>query len=234
MPGPAARSPSSRPRREAYPLFLDLTGRLAVVVGGGRVAERKVRGLLRCGAAIRVVSPRLTPGLTRLARAGTIHHKSRTWRPADLHGAWLVYAATDDRAVNRAVARWSRAVAKTPGCLVNVVDQPEAGNVLIPSVVRSGDLTIAISTGGASPALARQIRRELAREFGPAYRTYLRLLTRLRDRLRREVASGALSSHASRRLLRRVVASDVLALLRHGPRRLALNQIRWLTRNPPP
>lgn len=229
MPGPAARSPSSRPRREAYPLFLDLTGRLAVVVGGGRVAERKVRGLLPCGVAIRVVSPRLTPGLTRLARAGTIHHRGRAWRSGDLWGAWLVYAATDDRAVNRAVARWARAAARTSGCLVNVVDQPEAGNVIIPSVVRSGDLVIAISTGGTSPALARQIRRELAREFGPAYRTYLRLLARLRDRLRRDVASGALSSNESRRLLRRVVASDVLALLRRGARRRALDRIRRLT-----
>lgn len=221
MPGPAARSPSSRPRREAYPLLLNLTGRVAVVVGGGRVAERKVRGLLPCGALIRVVSPRLTPGLTRLARAGTIHHVGRGWRHADLHGALLVYAATDDRAVNHAIAVRAQAA----GCLVNAVDQPEAGNVIVPSVVRRGDLVIAIATGGVSPAFARQIRRELAREFGPAYRTYLRLLARLRDRLRREVPSEA----RRRRILRRLVASDLLALLRRGEQARAVRLARRMT-----
>ena len=152
-----------------YPMMVDLTGRRCLVVGGGRVAERKVALLIECGASVEVVSPATTPKLAALASTGAIRLAQRAVRSTDLPGAFLVFVATDDPEINRAVA----AKAHEAGGLVNVADAPESCGFLVPSVVRRGDLTISISTGGGQgvycgPAKSKQRdhRRELMRDCG--------------------------------------------------------------------
>lgn len=141
-----------------YPIFLDLDGRRCVVVGGGRVAGRKVRGLLGAGAEVVVVSPELEPGLEDV----DVEVRRRGYRYGDLEGAYLAFAATDSREVNAAVAgeAWER------GIPVNVADRPAEGDFALPSVLRRGGLQVAVSTGGASPVLARRVRLELEEMFG--------------------------------------------------------------------
>jgi len=166
----------------AHAVFLKLAGRPVVVIGGGPVAERKVRALLESQASVTVVSPDVTPGIRDLAGARGVRWEPRPYRPGDLDGARLVYAATDEPAVNAAV----RVDANRAGIWVNVADEPEACDFFAPAVVRRGDLTIAVSTNGASPALARRIREQLEAEFGPEYAEALREL-----RARREAAKAA-------------------------------------------
>jgi len=140
-----------------YPVLLDLRGRACVVVGGGIVAERRVAALLAAGAMVTVVSPRLTAALAADALAGRLRHAARGFAPADLDGATLAFAATDDGAVNGEVARAGRA----RGVWVNAADDPAHCDFLLPAVVRRGPLVVAVGTGGRSPALARAVREEL-------------------------------------------------------------------------
>ncbi|MEW6117605.1 MAG: bifunctional precorrin-2 dehydrogenase/sirohydrochlorin ferrochelatase [Nitrospirota bacterium] len=158
-----------------YPAFIDLKGKQCVVVGGGKVAERKVAGLLRAGAKVKVISPSLTDLLERQKQKGTIEHLPRTYRKGDLKGSFLAIAATSDDQVNTAVS-------KDAPCLVNVVDQPALANFIVPSVVQRGLLTIAISTSGASPAMARAMRRELEFLYGKDFGRFLDLVHTLRKR----------------------------------------------------
>jgi len=137
-----------------YPLFLDLSGQRAVVIGGGKVAARKVRSLLKAGAAVTVISP---AALTALRRMKGVCWIPRAYRVGDLRGARIVIAATDDLDVNRQVC----AEAKRRRLLVNCAAPPEAGNFIVPSVVRRRGVTIAISTGGVSPARAKELRQRL-------------------------------------------------------------------------
>lgn len=163
-----------------FPAFLDLRGRRCLVVGGGPIGERKVGALLRCGAAVTVVSPRLTPDLVALARAGAIVHRPRRFRRADVRGAALAIAATGVPGVDVAVA----AEARRRRALVNVVDRPAECDLILPSVLRRGPLQIAVSTGGRSPALAREIRRRLERVIGPEYAELVERVGEARDRAR--------------------------------------------------
>ena len=166
-------------------MMVDLTGRRCLVVGGGAVAERKVLLLAECGAAVEVVSPKLTARLMSLASSRRIRVLRRLVRPSDLAGAFLVVVATDDPQVNREVA----ARVKQAGGLVNVVDDPAACSFLVPAVVRRGDLTIAISTGGGSPALAKRLRQHLEQTIGPEYEAFVAALRLLRERTRQTVAN---------------------------------------------
>lgn len=140
-----------------YPVFLEMKGRSCVVVGGGPVAERKVEGLLAAGARVTVVSPELTPGLAALKKEGRLQHVARAYREGDLAAYELAVVATDDGAVNAGVAREGR----TRGVWVNAVDDPPNCDFILPSIIRRGDVVIAVSTGGASPALARRLREDL-------------------------------------------------------------------------
>ena len=140
-----------------FAAFLDLRGRRCLVVGGGTIGERKVRDLLECGALVTVVSPTLTPGLDALVMAGRLSHRARRFRRGDARGCAVVIAATGDCRVDEAVA----AQARRCHALVNVVDAPAHCDFIVPSVLRRGPLQIAVSTGGRSPALAREIRRRL-------------------------------------------------------------------------
>ncbi len=191
-----------------YPLMVDLTGRRCLVVGGGVVAERKVRALLEAGGEVLVVSPVLAPGLEALKREGRIVHLARPYQPGDLAGSFLVFGATDDHRVNRRLAD----EAKAAGVLANMADSPTSGTFLAPAVLTRGDLVIAISTGGDSPALARKIREDLESVYGEEYAELLNVLERVRERAKREVADQG----RRRALLERAVESDLLRVIRTG------------------
>lgn len=150
------------------------------MVGGGHVALRKVRMLQNSGADVTTISPTLQPGLVRLVKNKTIHLIQRTYKPGDLKGAVIVIAATDEKQINLRVAK----EAQKMGALVNVVDDPEPSSFILPSYFRKGNLTLAVSTGGVSPALARKIRTRLEKEFGKEYATLLSLIGEVRSLLK--------------------------------------------------
>jgi siroheme synthase-like protein len=191
-----------------YPMMVDLAGRRCLVVGGGRVAERKVALLLECGADVVVVSPVTTRKLADLAARGAIRLVRRTVRPADLDRVFLAFAATDDALANQNLAH---AVRKAGG-LANVADAPEACDFLVPSVVRRGDLIIAISTGGGSPALAKRLRQRLEAKIGPEYEAFLAALRELRARAQQVIADPT----ERQALFRRAVDSDLFEFAARG------------------
>lgn len=201
-----------------YSISVDLTNRKCVVVGGGRVAERKVETFLEFGADVAVVSPELTPALRGLADTRTIEHVARQYQPADLDGAFLVVAATNDTEVNKAVFT----EAQRRGVLVNVVDVPELCTFFVPAIVRRGDVVISVSTSGKSPSMARRIREELESEFGPHYGELAELLGELRDEVKTRYPDMADRSRA----YVRVLDSDVLELLAAGKRDEAVERAR--------
>jgi len=159
-----------------YPAYLNLQGKKTVIVGGGNVAERKVITLLKSGAAVTVISPTLTNRLLKEKERGSIIHIERNYRKGDLRGSFLVIAATDMPTLN------SRIATEAPS-LVNVVDVPKECTFIAPSVVQRGPLTIAISTGGASPAFAKTIRKELEKAIGPEVGEYLKFVSSLRRKV---------------------------------------------------
>jgi precorrin-2 dehydrogenase / sirohydrochlorin ferrochelatase len=161
------------------PIFLDVTGRECVVVGGGEVAERKVEALLNAGAHVTVVSPRLSQSLESIAARGLVTHIARDYERGDIRGCVLVYAASDDPKLHRELVAEARAL----GIPINVVDVPELCTFISPAVVERGDLQIAISTGGASPAFAARLRRALEAQFGTEYALTLKVLRAARRRL---------------------------------------------------
>ncbi len=150
------------------------------MVGGGEVAERKVKTLVEQGAQVMVISQNLTKELENLARQGTIQVLLRDYSPGDLRLAVIAIAATDNAQVNRQIAEDG----KQWGILVNVVDDPEASDFIVPSQFNRGDVVIAISTGGRSPALARKIRTDLESHIGPEYDSLVQLLSQVRTELK--------------------------------------------------
>ncbi|MCL4394625.1 MAG: bifunctional precorrin-2 dehydrogenase/sirohydrochlorin ferrochelatase [Chloroflexi bacterium] len=181
-----------------YPVTLfNLNESLCIVVGGGLVAERKVQALLDAQARVRVIAPAITDELARAARASAIDWLARLYQPGDLADAFLVIAATDDVDVNRAVAH----EAHERKLLINVVDDPAHCNYIAPAVVRRGDLTIAVSTGGAAPALAAYVRARLERQFGGEWAVLVPRMARLRER----IAARVPELNARREVWRRVV-----------------------------
>ncbi len=140
-----------------YPVYLNLTGRRCVIIGGGGVAEGKIARLLDSGAEICVISPDATPGIRRFAADGALHWEQRHYRPGDLEGAFIAIAATNVREVNRRIFE----EAETRGVMLNAVDDPPNCSFIAPSIVQRGPVTLAISTGGVSPALARKLRESL-------------------------------------------------------------------------
>lgn len=159
-----------------YPVMLNMVGKRCLVCGGGQVAERKIRGLLEAGADVRVVSPAASSGLRSLAEQGRLTWQPREAEPEDIEGADFVFAAADDAAANRHLA----AAAGKAGVPVNLADDGEAGDFLLPAVVRRGRFVLTASTSGASPALASRIARELADKYGPEYEIYADALREIR------------------------------------------------------
>jgi len=164
-----------------FPLFLKLSGRHCLIVGGGRISEGKIAGLLSTGAKIRLVSPKVTPQIAAWHRRGRFRWEKRKFRNTDLAGVFLVVAATSSSRVHRTIFRQARKL----GILCNIVDVPELCDFYYPAVVQRGDLQIAISTAGCSPSLAKRLRQQFESEFGPEYAHWLKALARERQKIRR-------------------------------------------------
>jgi siroheme synthase-like protein len=201
-----------------YPLFLDLTGRLCVVVGGGIVAARRVGPLLDAGASVTLVSPEVTSSLADLASEGRIRHVERRYEPGDLAGATLVLAAVDDPAVTAAVA----IEARERGVWLNAADDPPHCDFFLPGLVQRGVLTVAVGSSGNSPALTRALREHLDTTLGHEWS----LLGELASTARRELRVAGQVTDGER--WRRALASDVRTLLAEG--RVAEARYRLRTR----
>ncbi len=191
-----------------YPICLNLNGAKCLVVGGGKVAERKVKTLLECGARVHVVSPVFSEWLETMAAEGKIAAVRRTYASTDLEDALLVIGATDDEKVNGRIADDCH----ERNILVNIVDNPAQCTFIVPAVLRQGPLSISISTDGKSPLLARRIREELEPAFGPEYREFLDLMGNVRDHVLRTVPE----EEKRRDVFLRLVYSDIIDLLRKG------------------
>jgi len=203
-----------------YPINLDLKGRRCLVIGGGSVAERKVETLLEFEAEVVVIAPEITAKLSDLASSGTIQHLAVSYLsdPSDssdrLQGALLVFAATDDREVNKRVS----ADCQSRGILVNVVDDPELCTFFVPAIVQREDLIISISTSGRSPAMARWLRIRLEEALGPEYGQLADILGQLRSEVKAKYRDPGDRTQAYLRILN----SDVLTLLSEGKDQEAL------------
>jgi len=189
-----------------YPILMDLEGKRVLVVGGGGVAERKVRTLLEFGARVDVVSLDLSPALRDLSEGGRVQWAGREFEPSHLKGATLVIAATDDAEANRRVS----AACRKQGIPVNAVDQPADCTFIVPAVVRRGDLLLAVSTSGRSPALARSVREELETRFGPEYADFLALMGSVRE----EVLARGRDQKTNQAVFESLVQSNLLDAVR--------------------
>jgi precorrin-2 dehydrogenase/sirohydrochlorin ferrochelatase len=190
-----------------YPICLDLEGKNCVVIGGGKVAERKVLGLLACGAEVSVISPDLTDELLRRYNAGNIQWVNRQYRAGDLGRAFLVIAATDDEETQKQVSL----EAVSGNLLLNVADVPQRCNFILPATVRQGDLVIAISTAGKSPALARKLRMELEKRFGVEYRVLVNILGAIRP----VILAAGLPQSDNELLFKQLLHDDIGAWIRN-------------------
>jgi len=198
--------------------LIGLQPQQAVVIGGGSVAGRKVEGLLAADFQVKVISPKLTSKLQSLASSGAITFIQRSYQYGDLDGAFLVIAATNDPAVNQAV--WAEAV--QCGCLINTVDDPQHSNFILPAVLQRGEMSIAISTGGGSPALARRLRERLENSIGPEYGTLTEILSELRPELIATFPAGEARLQAALR----IVDSNILHVIQNQGRDAALTYAR--------
>jgi len=191
-----------------YPIFLEIKDIHCVVVGGGKVAGRKVSGLLEAGAQVTVISPEVTDKLRTLIDNKRVRYLKKYFGRGDLRGAGLVIAASSDRAVNELVLLEARA-ADMP---VNVVDDPGGSVFIVPSSIRRGELYIAISTAGRCPALARWTRLEIERAIGPEYGPFLEIMGALRERLLKKGIKGGKKD----KVINRLLDSELLGLIRAG------------------
>jgi precorrin-2 dehydrogenase/sirohydrochlorin ferrochelatase len=183
-----------------FPMFVKLEGRRVLMVGAGSVGEAKIESLLTTGASVRVVAPKVTSRVREWAREGRIEWEAREYRPADFAGAFLVIAATGSPALHDEIY----AEARSRGVLCNAVDEPERCDFYFPAVVRRGELQIAISTGGLSPALAQRLRKELEEQFGPEWEEWVAQLGRTRE----ELQSIPMPPEQRKRLLHQYASLD--------------------------
>lgn len=193
---------------KCYPISVRLSGKKCLVVGGGRVAQRKVMSLLECGAFVTVVSLTLTDGLKELVAAGGLIYRQGSYETSDLQGVFLVIGATDNDNVNRKVAQdcFDRNI------LVNVVDDPPNGNFFVPAQVRRGSFSIAVSTDGKSPMFARRIREELENIYPIEYGEIVNLIGELRSKVISEVTD----EQEKAQVLKQMVDQNLMQLLREG------------------
>jgi len=196
-----------------YMACLKLTGRKCLVVGGGAVGLEKIEGLMACDGQVTLVSPSAIPELEDLATEGSIAWERRAYRAEDLDGAFMAVAATGDTDINVRVYE----DAEERAMLVNVVDVPPLCNFILPAVFRSGPLAVAISTAGASPALAKRIKRQIAEEYGEPYAKLAELLNEVRG-----WAKGSLPTYQDRKAFFESIVNgepDPVELLRQGDER---------------
>jgi precorrin-2 dehydrogenase / sirohydrochlorin ferrochelatase len=204
--------------KKYYPINLDITNRRCLIIGGGDVAERKAERLIECGAQVTVVSRSLTPLLEEREKAGKITHIDGDYDEKVLHGAFMVIGATNRNEINEQISQ----DALSRGILVNIVDDPDKCNFILPSLVQQGDLSIAISTGGKSPALAKKLKEDMQQRYGPEYQVLLKIMGSLRKR----VLSQGHASRDNKALFVDLVHSDILQAIRDGNRELVHKIIR--------
>ena len=189
-----------------YPINLDINGRNCLVVGGGAVGLRKVNTLLDCGARVTVVSPEVESQIEQMAQKGRVQLERRAYTTSDLDGKFLVIGATDDNTLNRKIS-WDAGRKKM---LCNIADVPDACNFILPSIVQRGDLIVAISTSGSSPAFAKTLRKELEARYGEEYGDLLALMSAIRSRL----LSQAHAPEAHKPLFEKLLKENLLDLVR--------------------
>jgi len=211
---------------EYYPIFLSLHERVCLVVGGGTVGERKIKGLLRAGATVRVVARDLTPWLEAQRGDGRISLIGASYQAGHLDGAELVFATTDDPELNRRIA----AEARDRGLWCNMATDPALGSFVVPSVVRRGPLSIAVSTAGLSPAVAKLIREKLEEQFGPEWVGYLQFMGLLRT----GIQSKGLDSSQNQALFRRIAGLPLTEWIKSARKDQAIEALReichpWLS-----
>src|SRR5262245_6242034 len=199
---------SSKIMNTYYPVYIQLQEQPCIVIGGGKIAEGKADGLLAAEARVTVIAPDLTPRLQGLAKQNLITYISRVYQPGDLTGAFLVICATDQTEINHQV--WQEATANRQ--LVNVVDDTPRCNFIAPSILRKGDLTIAISTSGKAPALAVRLKERFQRELGPEYERFLELAGELREPLAKHIPDF----ETRKALWYELVDSEILDVLARG------------------
>jgi siroheme synthase-like protein len=189
-----------------YPIFVDVSRRYCVVIGGGLVAQRRIETLLSADAVVTVVSPVVTAALTDLVARGALRHIARAYQAGDLAGYNLAFLATDDREVDQAIL----SEARLRGVWINSADDPENCDFILPAVIRRGELSVAISTGGASPATARALREELENYFTADYARLVRIAGEVRRELKRNslTASAEDWNRALKGEFRRLLAED--------------------------
>ncbi|MBU1168562.1 MAG: bifunctional precorrin-2 dehydrogenase/sirohydrochlorin ferrochelatase [Proteobacteria bacterium] len=189
-----------------YPVCLNIKGRQCLVIGGGSVGTRKAETLFRCGASVTVISPDISDGLQSMAGANKIVLEIRDYDPQDLEGMFLVFCATNNMSLNQRIA----GDAEQRGILCNSADLPEESDFILPSLVERGDLTIAISTAGTSPAFAKKLRKDLSEQFGQEYADFLALMGIIRKKLLAE----AHDPQAHKRLFEQLIGSKLLEMLK--------------------
>ena len=189
-----------------FPIYLDMARRRCLVIGGGAVAERKIANLLEAGAEVTVLSPDVTENIARWSKQNLLLLKARRYRDGDLAGFELAFVATDDAAANSAAFREGR----NGGVWVNAADDPAHCDFILPSVLRRGDLTVAVSSGGNSPALARTVREELELYFTQEYEALAQLASEARRELQRRGMTVSFETW------RRALSGDVRQLLMRG------------------
>ncbi len=191
-----------------YPIMVDLTGKEVLVVGGGSVASRKITTLLEYGAVISMVSRELSPEIQNYVKSGKVRYLGEEFSLVYLKDKFLVIAATDDAELNHRIGK----VAEEKGMLVNAVDQPADCNFIVPSIIKKGDLIIAVSTSGKSPALAKKIRKQLTEYFGDEYELCLRMMGRIRN----EVVAQGSDQKENSNLFHRIIDSKLFDAIKTG------------------
>ena len=191
-----------------YPIYLDIKNRDCLVVGGGSVGTRKVLTLLACGANVTVVSLAATEKLHQLSNNGVIKLKERPFQTNDLDDRFLVFGCTDNQELNVNI----HAEAERRGLLCNIADRPKVCNFILPSIVNRGDLIIAISTSGKSPAFAKKLRKHLEKEFGNEYAKFLNLMGAIRQKLLNQDNEPEAHKH----LFEQLIEKDLVQMLKNG------------------
>ncbi len=186
-----------------YPAFINLKNKKVVVVGGGRVAERKTLSLLKAEAVVSVISPVITTGLAKLKGKGAIKHIKRNYKKGDLKDAFVVIAGTSSEDINKKIAEDAES-------LVNVIDIPSGGNFIVPSLIKRGPLTIAISTEGSSPAVSKAVRREIENLYDGEFARYLRFV----ELIRKKAIKKILNSRKREQFLKYIASEKVINTLR--------------------
>ncbi len=186
-----------------YPAFLNLKDKNAVVIGGGKVAERKIRLLINAGASVKLISPDITSNLKKLKDRGLIKYIKRNYRKGDLKDAFIVIAGTSSVETNKKIAREARH-------LINVIDAPSEGNYIVPSSIKRGPLMIAISTAGAGPAISKAIRKEIEARYSRDFALYIGFMEAVRKKAMKEITNNK----KREKFLKSLASEELIDILR--------------------